>query len=411
MVENEKYDKKRTVFGVSMPIILMGFVSLFTDISSESISSFFSLYIVSLGGTATILGFILGFTDALSNILKGFSGWMSDKINKRKPFVILGYSLSNISKPLMAFSTSWEPVFGLKSADRFGKGLRTAPRDTLISYHAVERGKAFGLHRALDTLGAVIGTLLATILLLFSWSFNQIILFTIIPGSIAVLLLFFVKDVDPNKLTDDIIYKTKDPKVDKIGKNLVKLVIVLGIIEFASINIGFLQLRSYDYVQDLFFIPVLYLISSVVYMLLSPVFGTLSDKVGRKPIIIFGLSLLLIASIVLAIPIKNSSFSFVIIIIIWILYGLNMASVDPIARAYVADLVGKNKRGRAYGYYYFSVGVLTLVETTLFGILYDSFSYTIAFSFSFVVLFVCIIIFATTDFSKIQVKSKGSIEI
>ncbi|MFX1397698.1 MAG: MFS transporter [Promethearchaeota archaeon] len=402
MVEKEKGDKNRTILGVAIPVFLMGLVSLFTDISSESIQSFFSLYVLSIGGTTLILGIILGFTSALSNVLKGFSGWMSDKINRRKPFVIAGYTLSNISKPLMAFSISWEPVLGLKTVDRFGKGLRTSPRDTLISYYAVEKGKAFGLHRAMDTLGAVIGTILATILLLLSWSFNQIIFFTILPGGIAIFLIFFVKDVDPNKLTEEMIYQTTDPKKDKIDKKFIKLVVILGIIEFASINLGFLQIRSFDYVQDAFFLPILYLISSLVYMIFSPILGSLSDKLGRKPIIIPGLLLLLIISIVLAFPTESTIVSLIVIIIIWIMYGFYLASVDPISRAYIADLVGKNKRGRAYGYYYLSVGLVSLVESILFGILYDYFSYTVAFVYSFIVLFICVIVFNKTDFSKLS---------
>jgi MFS family permease len=393
--------KQRLILGVTTPVFIMGLVSLFTDISSESIQSFFPLFIISIGGTAVAIGIISGITEAISNILKGLSGWMSDKINKRKPFVVAGYTVSNLSKPLMAFSPSWEIVLGLRAIDRAGKGLRTSARDTLISYYAIEKGKSFGVHRAMDTSGAVLGAVMAFILLYFAWTYQQIILFTIVPGICAIILILFIKDVDPAKLTEEMKFQSKVPKVDRIDRNFIKLIVILGVIEFASLNVSFLQLRSIDYIFADFFIPVLYLISNIVYMALSPYMGSLSDKIGRKPVIITGLSILLVLSIMLAVPVDINLFSLILIIIIWIMFGFYMASVDPISRAYIADLVGKNKRGRAYGYYYLSVGLISLGESVIFGFIYNSFSYTVAFIYVSILLLICIIIFAITDFSKI----------
>jgi MFS family permease len=404
MKENIKNNTKRTILGVSVPIFIMGLVSLFTDISTESIQSFFPLFIISIGGSAFVIGIISGITDALSNILKGLSGWMSDKFNRRKPFILAGYTVSNLSKPLMAFSPSWESALGLKAIDRAGKGLRTSARDSLISYYAVERGKAFGIHRAMDTSGAIIGAILAFILLYFAWTYQQIILFTLIPGLCAIILILFVKDVDPKRMMSLKKSEQKLPQMEHIDRNFMKLIIILGVIEFASVNISFLQLRSIDYLYAEFFIPLLYLISNVVYTSLSPFMGSLSDKIGRKPVIIIGLSILLVVSIVLAIPVAISLVSLILIIIIWIMFGFYMAAVDPISRAYIADLVGKDKRGRAYGYYYLSVGLISLGESVIFGFIYNYFSFTFAFIYAGILLCICIIIFAITDFSKITQK-------
>ncbi|MEJ2293857.1 MAG: MFS transporter [Candidatus Lokiarchaeota archaeon] len=401
MNENRKVNTKRTILGVSVPIFIMGLVSLFTDISTESIQSFFPLFIISIGGSAFAIGVISGITDALSNILKGLSGWMSDKFNRRKPFILAGYTVSNLSKPLMAFSPSWEYVLGLKAIDRAGKGLRTSARDSLISYYAVKKGRAFGIHRAMDTSGAIIGAILAFILLYFTWTYQQIILFTLIPGLCAIILILFVKDVDPKKMMTLKESEQKVPRMEHIDRNFIKLIIILGVIEFASVNISFLQLRSIDYLFAEFFIPILYLISNVVYMGLSPFMGSLSDKIGRKPVIITGLSILLVVSIILAIPVAISLVSLILIIVLWIMFGFYMAAVDPISRAYIADLVGKDKRGRAYGYYYLSVGLISLGESVIFGLIYNSFSFTFAFIYAAILLGICILIFAITDFSKI----------
>ncbi|MFX1281061.1 MAG: MFS transporter [Promethearchaeota archaeon] len=409
MFANEKdHQKTKLILGVTIPVFIMGLVSFFTDISSEMIQSILSLFIKDLvpRNPAFYLGLIAGVTTALANILKGVSGWMSDKVNKRKPFVVAGYTISNLSKPFIGFSPSWEYVLGLKATDRFGKGIRTSSRDTLISLYSVKQGKAFGMHRAMDTFGAVVGSLLASLLLLLAWSYSKIIFFSIFPGLCAIFLIFLIKDVDPAKIDETKLKYYGVPKVDKIDKNFIKLIIILGVIEFASVDIFFLQLRSIAYINTglVFLIPLFYLLTNIVYMLFSPITGSLSDKVGRKPIIICGLSLLLFSCIILALPIGFSLFSLVIIIIIYIIYGFYLASVDPISRAYIADLAGKNKRGKAYGYYYLSVGIISLGEALLFGFIYDTFSFTWAFAYTAILLLIFIIIFGLTDFSKIVKK-------
>ena len=401
--KNTTQQNQKLIFGVSIPVFIMGLVSLFTDISSEMIQSILPLFILSIGGTILILGIISGVTTALSNILKGVTGWMSDKINKRKPFVVAGYTISNLSKPFIGFSPSWEFVLGLKATDRFGKGLRTSSRDTLISYYAVEKGKAFGLHRAMDTLGAVIGSLLAFLLLYWAWTYSEIIFFSLIPGICAIVLILTVKDVDPTKLDETKLRFYGHPRVDKIDKNFIRLIIILGVIEFASLDIAFLIIRSTDYIppESLFMIPLFYLLSNIVYVFFSPINGSISDKIGRKPVIVLGLSLLLVSCVILAFPTNISLNSLVLIILIYIMFGFYLASVDPISRAYIADLAGKNKRGRAYGYYYLSVGLISLAESIIFSLIYELYSFTWAFIYISIMLSICIVIFVLTDFSKI----------
>jgi DHA1 family tetracycline resistance protein-like MFS transporter len=195
--------------------------------------------------------------------------------------------------------------------------------------------------------------------------------------------------------------------MEKIDRNFIKLIVILGVIEFASLDVIFLIHRAYDYIpEDLgYLIAIFYLILNIVYTIFSPINGSLSDKFGRKPIIVIGLSILLISCLILAFPIEVSLFSVILIIIIYIMHGFYLASVDPISRAYIADLAGKEKRGRAYGYYYFSVGFISMLEALIFAYLYEAFSFTWAFIYISILLTVCIVIFAITDFSKIVKKS------
>ena len=207
--------------------------------------------------------------------------------------------------------------------------------------------------------------------------------------------------------------KVRKESSQKIDRNFIKLIVVLGVIEFASLDVAFLILRATDYIPTylifnipgIILIPVLYLILNIVYTIFSPINGSLSDKVGRKPIIVIGLSILLISCVILAFPIQVSIFSVVLIFLIYILHGFYLASVDPISRAYIADLAGKEKIGRAYGYYYFSVGFISMLEALVFGFLYTVFNFTWAFIYISILLAVCIVIFVITDFSKIMEKN------
>ncbi|MGV9173977.1 MAG: MFS transporter, partial [Promethearchaeia archaeon] len=309
----------------------------------------------------------------------------------------------NLSKPFIGLSPSWEMVLGLKASDRFGKGLRTSSRDALISYYAIDnRGKAFGIHRAMDTTGAIIGSLLAFLFLFLGFIYREIILISIVPGIIAIVLILLVKDVNPRKLESELDLN-KESKTEKVSRDFVKLIIILGVIEFASLDLAFLVIRAADYINVslIFLIPLFYLISNIVYVIFSPINGALSDKYGRKTIIILGLLILCGSSIFLAFPVETSLFSLISIIIIFSLFGYYMASVDPISRAYVADLAGKTKRGRAYGLYYLSVGLISFAESLIFGYIYDALNYSVAFAYGAIMLAICIVIFARTDFSKI----------
>jgi len=252
----------------------------------------------------------------------------------------------------------------------------------------------------MDTTGAVAGSLLAFLLLFFAWTYRQLILFSIIPGIIAIILIFKIKEVDPYELELKLGIKKKKPKIEKLNKNFIKLIIILGVIEFASLDLTFLIIRATDYISTnlIFLIPIFYLISNIVYVLFSPINGSFSDKYGRKPIIIIGLSVLLASCIFLAFPIEISIFSIVLIVIIFGMFGFYLASVDPISRAYIADLVDVTKRGQAYGYYYLSVGLISLVESLIFGLIYEAISFTGAFIYASILLFICIILFTITDF-------------
>jgi len=402
-MKKQRYIKK-TIIGISLPVFIMGLVSFFTDISSETIQSILPLFIFEIGGSGLILGLISGVSDAIANVLKGITGWLSDKINRRKPFVVFGYSISNLSKPFIGFSPSWEVILALKATDRVGKGLRTSSRDTLISYYAQKKGRAFGIHRAMDTLGAVIGSFTAVILLFLNWSYRNIIFFTIFPGIIAIILILFIKDVSTHP--DQTQTEIRKVKYNQVDKRFIKLIIILGVIEFASLDISFLIIRAADFIPInlIFLIPLLYAMMNIIYAILSPITGSLSDKIGRKPVILIGLALLFTSCIILALSFTISLFSIMLITMIYLIYGFYMASVDPISRAYIADLVGKEKRGRAYGYYYFSVGFISMAESVIFGLIYDTFSAFWAFIYISIILGFCMIIFAFTDFSKILKK-------
>lgn len=384
----------RTVLGVNLNIFLLGLTSLFTDWSSEMIGAILPLFILSIGGNIIVIGLIEGISNATSNILKGVSGILADtrKLEtNRKGIVAAGYSISNLSKPLIGLFPNWLVTLGLKFTDRIGKGVRTSPRDAMIAdYEDKNRGKSFGIHRALDTIGAIFGPLTASILLFLGLTYNIIIIVSIIPGVIAISILLFVKET--KKLVKD-----QKEAGQKPTKKFLKMMIVLGVIEFASIDLAFIIVRASDFVLPAF-IPLMIVATNILYVIFAIVAGDLSDKIGRKKMIVAGLIILLSISIMLIFNYPINFFSIMLITIIFIMFGIYMGVVDPVSRAYVADLSGKKKKGTAYGIYYLFIGLISMPESILFGFFYETFSYTFAFTFSSILLVICIIIFLFQDF-------------
>ncbi|MHA1270003.1 MAG: MFS transporter [Candidatus Helarchaeota archaeon] len=397
--KKSKSIQEKIVFGVSFNIILFGLVSLFTDYSSEMVSSVLPLFILSIGANATIIGVITGVAEATGNIMKGVSGWISDKVKNRKNLVVGGYMLSNFSKPLIAVFPTWESTLALKFADRIGKGLRTSPRDAIIAEGSMgthKTGSAFGIHRALDTMGAILGPFTASLLIIFFFSFTSnvtlvyqyIIALSLIPGLIAIVFVILAKDIKRNN-------KDKSSQLSSkiIDKKFVSLVVILAIAEFASIDLAFFIVRARDFMPDQF-IPFIVALSNVIYAIFAIFGGKISDKIGRKIVILSGLSILLLCSILLIFTYPSGPYLTIFITSIFVLFGLYHGLVDPVARAMVSDAVGKNKKDKAYGLYYLIIGLVTLPESTLFGFFYQSFGYSFAFTFSSIFLAISICIFA-----------------
>ncbi|MBN2156683.1 MAG: MFS transporter [Candidatus Lokiarchaeota archaeon] len=412
MISNNHEKAEKYIRGISINVLLMGFVSFFTDISSEMITAILPFFILSIaGGNILALGYISGISNAIANMVKGLSGFLSDKFKKRKPFIILGYSISNIAKPFIGLQRFWYGVLGLKITDRIGKGVRVAPRDALISYYSEKSvrdhkfnnssrsGINFGIHRTMDTLGAVTGASLAALLIFIGLSYENTILLSIIPGVFAIVIIFFVKDVHLEEFTETD-KKERIQKSEDITHPMIKLIIILSIMEFASVDIAFIMVRAGELIGtggslSIEWVILLYAITNIIYALMATPAGKLSDRFGKQRVISVGLSILFIISLLLIFPHTNSSF---IIFIIFPLFGIYLAIVDTCSKAFISDLSGKNKKGKVYGLYYFLVGMLSIIESILFAFLYQKFSYQIAFGFSTALLLVCIIIFATADF-------------
>jgi len=418
---NKQEIKKRIIFGVSTTVVILGLAAFFTDVSTEMIQAIFPDYVLYvIGAGPAFLGFILGITDAVSNIIKGLSGWLSEHLGQRKSLVAAGYAVSNIvAKPLMGVFPEAVPVFMFKVLDRVGKGIRSAPRDALVAYHAKDKaGKAFGVYTAMDTMGAIAGPLLAAVLLvltagilLYAGQLQFIVIFSIVPGIVAVFLVVFVRDVKQPK--DE---KGKLGASDQAKQHLswatIKPIIVLAVIEFASLNSGFLVARGGDFHNifgvsaaflasigmnqatfDTILITVLYAMYNVIYAAVSLKAGNLSDQKGRKAIITLAMILLLAANLLMAFPYPNGSILIAIFLpTAFVLFGFYSGFMDSTSKAMVSDLSEK-KKGITYGMYYLAVGLLSIPESVLFGSLYEIYGASVAFFYEAIVLVVAIIIF------------------
>ena len=347
----------------------LGFVSLFMDISSEMIHGLLPVFLTAvLGASAEMVGLIEGVGEATAAISKLFSGWLSDRLGKRKALTILGYSLGALSKPLFAMAPTAFLVLGARFSDRIGKGIRGAPRDAMIGdiVPAGQRGAAYGLRQALDTVGAFAGPLIAIVLMaLLHDNFRLIFWIAVIPGLISVLVLVFgVREPPHHGAAVRAPITCGDLK--NIGATYWIVTGVGAVLTLARFSEAFLILRAEKAGLSLAFAPLVLVVMNVVYALAAYPLGVLSDRVDRKLMLAMGFTTLILADLVLA-----AAPNLLIIMIGVAIWGLQMGVTQGLLSALVADAAPPRLRATAFGLFNFASGVALLLASLIAGVLWQ----------------------------------------
>jgi len=352
----------------------VGFTSMFMDISSEMVLNILPLFLSNVLGVQTsIIGLIDGIAEATASILKMFSGWLSDRLGGRKWLAVAGYGLSALVKPFFYFANTWGLVAGVRWADRVGKGVRTAPRDALVadSVTPEQRGLAFGFHRAMDTAGAFIGILIAALVVwltqkselqLARSTFQIIVLASLIPAFLAVLsLVIGARDVAAKG-------QRAAPKFSlrSMGKPFSIFLVIVSLFTLGNSADAFLVLRAQNLGTSVMGILVMLAVFNLVYSLISTPAGSLSDRVGRRRLIIGGW--LVYAAIYLGFALARAAWQ---VWLLYVVYGLYYGLAHGTANAMVADLVPDHLRGTAYGTYHAVIGLLAFPSSLIAGILWE----------------------------------------
>jgi MFS family permease len=359
-------------------VFVLGLVSFLTDVSSDMIYPILPVFLSDvLGSSKLFIGLIEGIAESTASILKVFSGWLSDRLGKRKILVVSGYGLSALGKPILSLVTTGWQVLSVRFLDRFGKGVRTSPRDALIAESSKEerRGLSFGFHRAMDSSGAVIGPLLAFLFLpLVNRNYRTLFLIASIPAFLSVLLLIlFVKE--KKKAKEKIPSLTK-LKLSQFSPKFKIFVFGVTIFTLGNSSDAFLFLRAKGLNIDVVYIPVLWLVLNAVYTLVSLPAGWLSDRIGRKNLILSGLFVYALVYLGFAFATRSMH--------AWLLfavYGLYYGLANGTMRAHVSDLVEEDKRATAFGIYHGAVGMTALPASLIFGWLWQSVGVSFAFCF------------------------------
>jgi MFS family permease len=382
-------NKNGKILGQNRNVFFLGLVSLLTDISSEMIFTLVPLFLANvLGATTTVVGFVGGLSESTDAVFRIVSGWYSDKIGRRKPFALLGYGLSTLAKPFMYLAGSWGAVAAIRFSDRLGKGLRSSPRDALLadSTVAARRGRSFGLHRAMDTAGAAIGLTIAAIIIyhlqgggmdLNLETYQWLVLVGTVPAVLAVLvLLFFVREKRLVKTKDA--GRAVETAIARTGFDLrfKMFLAVMAVFTLGNSSDFFVILRAQDLQAPLVQVTLMLVLFNITYAGISWPAGRLSDRIGRRRVIIIGWAIY--ALVYLGFAVSGSLWQ------IWLLfaaYGIYYGIVEGVARAFVADLVPVEKRGTAYGFYHGVVGLTLLPASLIAGWLWDAVSPAAPFYF------------------------------
>jgi MFS family permease len=357
---------QRYFTGLSRNTFLLACSSLFADISTEMLYPILPVFLtqtLNTGGSA--VGLIDGVAQATQNIAQGFSGWLSDKLQKRKSVALAGYLLAAIAKPLIGLATGWQGVLGARFLDRLGAGTRSAPRDALIASSADEahRGKAFGLEGFGDNLGAFLGPLLAVFLLLFLHFDMRLIFFlAIVPGLLAVLMVMLVTE-RPVAVSA----KSKlDMSLRQFPGNYWKYLLVTALFGIGNSSNAFLILQTQDIGASLEATILIYAAFNLVAALISYPAGYLSDKWGRKNILLVSFVIFFATYVGFALT-RNA----VLIAVLFALYGLYQGIFRSVGKALATDFVPEQLRASGVGWYNTTIGLLGLVASIVAGLLWD----------------------------------------
>jgi MFS family permease len=353
-------------------VIVTGIASLFTDISTEMTYPLIPLYISALGAPPAVLGLIEGFSESTASVLRVFSGWFSDRLRRRKPVAIAGYAGSTVWKLLLYLSTGWGMVFAGRMVDRFGKGIRTAPRDALIADSTAKggRGTAFGLHRALDTLGASVGVLLAIWLVsrfghnLLPHDYQRLFLISLVPAALGVVALLFIREY--RKLTDARDLPRLSLKL--LPTRLRWFLFVVTLFSLGNSSNQFLILRAKNLGLSVISALAAYLIYNVVYSFLSYPAGRVSDRIGRKRLLIAGYAFYGVVYIGFALARRPEA-----VWALFALYGVFSALNEGLEKALVADVAPPEHRGTFVGLHSTLTGIGLLPASLLAGGLWSLF--------------------------------------
>lgn len=350
-------------------VVILGLASFFTDISTEMIVKVLPLFLESIGAGGAFIGVIEGLAETTSSILKILSGYISDKIKNRKWLTILGYAESTISKFFLLFAKTPFSVLVVRFFERIGKGIRTSPRDALIASYTDEtnRGFYFGFHRALDTFGAAVAPLLGFWILekFGKTNYEAVFKIALIPAVIAVIILFFVKE----KKLEQEIKKSQEPFFKKVnlGKKFYVFLVAITIFTLGNSSDAFITMYAGSFGIVSTTILLMWFVNTIVYSILSTPFGILSDKIGRKAILIIGFAIYGISYLAFALAKSQTAFWW-----IFAIYGVYYALSEGSQRAYISDFVTKDEvRGTAYGLYNFAVGIMSFPASLIAGILYQ----------------------------------------
>jgi MFS family permease len=358
-------------------VVRLGYVSLFTDLSTEMILGVLPIFIVrDLGATAAVLGLIEGVAEAVNYSFRVFAGVLTDRIGRRKPLVLIGYGFSSIAKPLFAVTSSWGQAFAVRVIDRAGKGTRTSPRDALISdsIAKTEAGKGFGLHRSLDQLGAVLGPLFAFAVIPFI-GIRGVFWVSFVPAIMAlIILIFFVKDSHARILRRSPFQNMRLV----LTRDFVILLAFLGIFAVGAYDFSFILLKAGTLGIAENDIPLVYAVLNVATVILGLPSGMLADRIGKLPMLGLSYVIFLVTSVAGSFLGGNTSYGFLIAF----LFGSYLAISDTVQRALIPEFTQSQLKGTGYAIYYMLIGVCSFLANSIFGFLWTSISPSMAFQFS-----------------------------